>query len=87
MFLPGSPAVLALVHLLHKWYTAMDNTGKTIQIVFLNFLNRKAFDLIDHNKLLESFTRVNHLDVRPALFGWFGSYLQGRSQLTTFQEG
>ena len=35
---------------------AMDNTGKIICIGFLDF--RKAFDLIDHNKLLENFTRI-----------------------------
>ena len=58
---------------------AMDNTGKIIRISFLDF--RKAFDLIDDNKLLENFTRIG---VRLELIGWLGSYLRGRSQITTF---
>ena len=59
----------------------MDNTGKVIRVSFLDF--RKAFDLIDHNILLQAFSRIG---VRPALIGWVGSYLQGRSQFTTFQD-
>ncbi len=40
---------------------------------------RKAFDLIDHNKLLQNFEKIG---VRPALLAWLGSYFQGRSQVT-----
>ena len=58
----------------------MHTPGKVIRIVFLDF--RKAFDLVDHNKLLETFTGIG---VRPALVGWFASYLHGRSQFTSFQ--
>ena len=59
---------------------AMDNTGKIIRISFLDF--RKAFDLIDHTKLSENFTPIG---VRLELIGWLGSYLRGRSQITTFR--
>ena len=48
--------------------------------MFLDF--RKAFDLIDHNKLLNTFIQIG---VRSALVGWFASYLKGRSQVSTFQ--
>ena len=58
----------------------MDNPGKIIRVIFLDF--RKAFDLIDHNKLLNTFIQIG---VRPALVGWFASYLKGRSQVSTFQ--
>ncbi len=75
--LPGSSAVLALVRLAHNWYSAMENHGNVVRITFLDF--RKAFDLIDHNKLLQNFKKVG---VRPALLAWLGSYLQGRSQVT-----
>ena len=78
--LPGTSAVQALIYLLHKWHSAMRTPGKVIRIVFLDF--RKAFDLVDHNKLLETFTGIG---VRPALVCWFASYLHGRSQFTSFQ--
>jgi DNA-binding XRE family transcriptional regulator len=51
--------------------------GNVVRIIFLDF--RKAFDLIDHNKLLQNFEKIG---VRPALLAWLGSYLQGRSQVT-----
>ncbi len=75
--LPGSSAVLALVRFAHNWYSAMENHGNVVRIIFLDF--REAFDLIDHNKLLQNFEKVG---VRPALLAWLGSYLQGRSQVT-----
>ena len=78
--LPGTSTVQALIYLLHKWHLATHTPGKVIRIVFLDF--RKAFDLVNHNKLLETFTNIG---VRPALVGWFASYLQGRSQFTSFQ--
>ncbi len=40
----------------------MDETQRVIRIVFLDF--RKAFDLIDNNKLLENMCNIG---VRPAL--------------------
>ena len=49
---PGSSAVLALVHLLHKWNQVVDTPDKVIRIIFLDFC--KAFDFIDHNVLLEN---------------------------------
>ncbi len=73
-----------LIDVTHKRHLAMHTPGKVIRIVFLDF--RKAFDLRDHNKLLETFIIVG---VRPALVGWFASYVHGevhgRSQITSFQ--
>ena len=59
---PRSSAVLALVHLLHKWNKALDLSQRVIRIVFLDF--RKAFDLIDHNVLLDNCCKIR---VRPGL--------------------
>ena len=47
---------------------------RLIRIVFLDF--RKAFDLIDHNKLLEN---TKEMVVRSVLIRWFASYLNERS--------
>ena len=52
---------------------------KVIKIVFLDF--RKAFDLIDHNVLLEN---CNNIGIRPAVLSWLASYLSGRSQVTRY---
>ena len=76
---PRSSAVLALVHLLHKWNKALDLTQRVIRIVFLDF--RKAFDLIDHNVLLDNCCKIG---VRPGLIGWLGLYLSKRMQVTRF---
>ena len=51
---------------------------RVIRIVFLDF--RKAFDLIDHNKLLENITEMV---VRSVLIRWFASYLNERSHVFT----
>ena len=75
--LPKSSTVLALVRLLHNWHEAMDETQRIIRILFLDF--RKAFDLVDHNKLLENKCNIG---VRPALIKWFATFLKDRSHFT-----
>ncbi len=55
----------------------MDEMHRVIRIVFLDF--RKAFDLIDHNKLLEN---MEEMGVRSAVIKWFASYLDERSHFT-----
>ena len=52
---------------------------RLIRIVFLDF--RKAFDLIDHNKLLEN---TKEMVVRSVLIRWFASYLNERSHFAQF---
>ena len=77
--LPESSAVHALIYLVHKWCEIMDNPNKVFRIVFLDF--RKAFDLIDHNVLLDN---CNNIGIRPAVLGWLASYLSGRSLVTRY---
>jgi hypothetical protein len=67
----------ALLNLLHKWHESMDEMHRVIKIVFCDF--RKAFDLIDHNKLLEDMWEVG---VRSAFIRWFASYLDERSHFS-----
>ena len=57
----------------------MDEMQRVIRIVFPDF--RKAFDLIDHNKLLEN---IKEMVVRSVLIRWFASYLNERSHFTQF---
>ena len=57
----------------------MNEMQRVISIVFLDF--RKAFDLIDHNKLLEN---IKEMVVRSVLIRWLASYLNERSHFTQF---
>ena len=75
-----SSAVLALVSLAHKWFSAMEEKEKVVRITFLDF--RKAFDVIDHNRLLKNCEKIR---VRPAVLAWLASYLQGKFQVTKFE--
>ena len=75
----GSSAVLALIYLVHKWHIVLDTPGFVIRILFLDF--RKAYDLIDHNILLEYCCKIG---IRSALVTWLASYLSGRTQITKF---
>ena len=49
-------------------------------IVFLDF--KKAFDMIDHNKLLRNCVDIG---VRAPLVGWLASYLHERKQITKYE--
>jgi len=48
--LAGRSTLHALVALLHMWTSALDE-GESVRAVFVDF--RKAFDLVDHNILME----------------------------------
>ena len=65
--------------LIHKWHKSIDEMQRVTRIVFLDF--RKAFDLIDQNKLLEN---IKEMVVRSVLIRWFASCLNERSHFTQF---
>ena len=56
----------------------MESSQRIVRITFFDF--RKAFDLVN-NVLLENFMQIG---VRPAVVGWFASYLYNRLQVTSF---
>jgi hypothetical protein len=62
---------------MHKWYEVMDTANRIIQIIFLDF--KKAFDLIDHNILVEN---MKCIGIRMALIKLFTTYLNERSHYT-----
>ena len=66
-----------LLYLMQKWYEVMDTANRKVRIIFLDFKN--AFDLIDHNILLEN---MKCIGVRMALIQWFTTYLNERFHCT-----
>ena len=71
----------------HSTQHAILDTGNIIQNnmdfklftcgIFIDL--KKAFDTIDHAILLQ---RLDHYGIRGTMYGWFSSYLLGRSQVT-----
>ena len=72
--LAGRSTLHALVSALHSWTVSLD-TGQSLRTVFVDF--RKAFDLVDHNILLE---KLRQKSVPEQLCKWFQSYLYHRRQ-------
>ena len=74
------PSWPSLVSYIIKWFSTMEEHEKVVRITFQDF--RKAFDLIDHNRLLQNCDKIG---IRPAVMDWLASYLQRRSQVTKFE--
>jgi hypothetical protein len=68
-------AVIALAQLVHEWLLAMETSNTIIRILLLDF--RKAFDLVDHNILMD---KIRETNVPDFLYSWIYSFLDGRKQ-------
>ena len=64
----------ALVKLIDQWMASIDK-GDTVGALFIDF--RKAFDLVDHNILINKLSayKFNNMSLK-----WFTSYLESRQQ-------
>ena len=70
--------VSALISTTQSWYNATDNSQlgrKGVHVIFIDF--RKAFDLVNHNILLEKLACMN---VSKSFWLWIKSFLTGRTQ-------
>ena len=65
----------ALVEMIHHWCEATVRCRTYVRIVLLDFA--KAFDLINHEKLL---VKLKANDVPPHILRWMGSFLLDRTQ-------
>ena len=70
---PKSSTTQALISMLHKWNKPTDGTGSPVRVVLFDF--KKAFDLIDHNILIE---KLSKLDLPPMVMSWITDFLQYR---------
>lgn len=73
----GSSTVHALVELVHLWQQALDEPGKVIRILLLDY--SKAFDRVDHGILLR---KLANMGIPDFLTRWVTSFLCGRRQCT-----
>ena len=65
--IPGSSTAHALINLMHKW--------NTVWIFAVDY--RKAFDLIDHSRLLSKLLAYN---INPYIINWILAFLKDRKQ-------
>ena len=71
----GTCTTDALVEMLHKWYESTDVTGNFVRVLFLDY--SKAFDLINHDILLNKMTGM---EVPAHLVRWMAAFLLDREQ-------
>ena len=71
----GSSTELALHTIVDHIAKATDNTRTTVRMLLCDFL--KAFDLVDHNVLLE---KLYDLGVHESLTRWAANFLKDRTQ-------
>ena len=67
----------ALVEMIHHWCEATDRCRTYVRIVLLDFA--KAFDLINHEKLLVKL-QANDVPPHNIILRWMGSFLLNRTQ-------
>lgn len=68
----------ALIHMIDKWLKALDK-GEIVGAILVDF--RKAFDLVDHNILLN---KLKLYKINRTALNWFESYLKYRPQKVSF---
>ena len=73
--LPGTSTTDALVEMIHRWYEATDIQGTYVRVLLLDY--SKAFDLINHNILMD---KLENLGLPPHILRWMGAFLLDRSQ-------
>ena len=67
---PKSSTTLALISMMHEWLQATDELGNAIRTVLFDF--QKAFDLLDHNRLI---MKLKSLDLPSSTINWIIDFL------------
>ena len=77
-FRPNHSCETALVKMIDNWLQALDK-GDLVGVIFVDF--RKAFDLVDHEILME---KMKFYNINQQALDWFSSYLSNRTQKVCF---
>ena len=73
--IPKSSTLNALISMVHTWAQATDGTGSAVRVVLLDY--RKAFDLVDHSRLV---TKILGLRIPRGIARWVCDFLMDRRQ-------
>ena len=73
--IPKSSTAHALTSMIHNWAQATDATGAAVRIVLFDY--KKAFDLIDHQILLQ---KVFSLNIPTSIVRWVADFLTNPKQ-------
>ena len=73
--LPGLNTTYALISMLHKWNCDTDGNSETVRIVLFDFI--KAFDLIDHDILIQ---KLVSYEIPNNVVNWIIDFLLNRKQ-------
>ena len=73
--IPKSSTAQALISMVHEWARATDGTGAAVRVVLLDY--KKAFDLIDHQVLVN---KILSLSIPPGVAHWVCDFLLNRHQ-------
>ena len=81
-FRPLHSTVTALLDATNNWYLNIDD-GQINAVLFLDL--KKAFsDTVNHSIILK---KLKHYGIDGTALKWFESYLSGRNQVTTIENG
>jgi hypothetical protein len=67
--------IFALAQLIHEWLLSSESKQPITRILLLDF--KKAFDLVDHNIIVD---KIAAIDTPPFLSNWLKSFLSDRKQ-------
>ena len=71
----------ALINMIHQWTKATDSTGASVRVFVLDY--KKAFDLIDHNILIN---KLSMYKINPFVVNWICDFLSNRHQRVKLAE-
>lgn len=67
--------------MIHHWSQATDGSEAAVRVILIDY--RKAFDLIDHNVLIQ---KVHRLDIHRYIVNWVADFLTNRHQRVKLSE-
>ena len=82
VFDPNQSTTQALIDMVHCWSKETDGNGATVRTLLFDY--RKAFDLIDHNILIN---KLSKLDLPVSVINWIIDFLTDRLKRIKLADG